>query len=672
MFHCTQKHAPMYRIFIVTLIFCSLSASVFGQLRMSHIYSNNMMLQCNTAVPIKGHGKPSSTVKLLFNGKNYTDKVQSDGSWKIILPPAKPGFITNIEVINGDERIQLENVIFGDIWLCGGQSNMEWFLSATENADAEIQSAQYPNLRIVDVPHRMEASEQKDFAAPLLWSSGTPASVAQFSAVGYYFGKQLMHALDIPIGLINNNYGGTVVEAWTSGTGLQGLPVYEKKVRKLETINFEKEKNEGTNAHNKWMANFYQKDQGIIDSIYAWANPIMDRTNWKKINLPGYWEASSDSTLRDLDGVVWLYKKIKFEGDASAGKISMGAIDDSDMIWINGESVGSTFNRYNKDRVYDIKKNILHHGENIIIIRVEDYIGGGGVTGSSSKLFIQQGDLITRLDGTWQYKIGMRSTEKMPSSSFSPNHYPTCLYNGMIAPMADFPIKGVIWYQGESNTYRAFEYRDLFKRFILDWRSRFNHPDLPFLYVQLANYYPEDSIPGESQWAELREAQEKALCLLNTSMVTAIDIGEANNIHPINKYEVGRRLALAALADVYYQQQVIYLSPSYDSHTIKDNAVFIKLKNEYNGLKTTDKFGYIFGFSIAGDDQIFRWAKAEIIDKNIIKVWSDKVKSPKVVRYAWQNNPSPANLFNSHDFPALPFRTDDWKLSTQDIRLTDE
>jgi len=242
----------------------------------------------------------------------------------------------------------------------------------------------------------------------------------------------------------------------------------------------------------------------------------------------------------------------------------------------------------------------------------------------------------------------------------------------MIAPMADFPIKGVIWYQGESNTYRAFEYRDLFKRFILDWRSRFNHPDLPFLYVQLANYYPEDSIPGESQWAELREAQEKALCLLNTSMVTAIDIGEANNIHPINKYEVGRRLALAALADVYYQHQVIYLSPSYDSHTIKDNAVFIKLKNEYNGLKTTDKFGYIFGFSIAGDDQIFRWAKAEIIDKNIIKVWSDKVKSPKVVRYAWQNNPSPANLFNSHDFPALPFRTDDWKLSTQDIRLTDE
>ncbi|HFB99971.1 MAG TPA: 9-O-acetylesterase, partial [Phaeodactylibacter sp.] len=424
-------------------------------------------------------------------------------------------------------------------------------------------------------------------------------------------------------------------------------------------------KNKGESEHSKWIAKFNTMDEGVKNDEYIWANPNTDYSQWKPIRLPGLWETSGIASIKTMDGVMWFTRTFEIPSLAAASEImlSLGPIDDSDRTWINGKLVGETYNRYNKNRDYKIDKAVLKVGKNRITIRVEDYVGGGGLSTTDENVFLALGEDKISLAGMWKYHVGMIPSTPFDASNFGPNNFPTCLYNGMIAPMTDFPIKGVIWYQGETNTYRAYEYRDLFQRWIKDWRKAWHNNTLPILFVQLANYKNEEKMPIESQWAELREAQTMALKLPNTAMITAIDIGEAKSIHPVNKQEVGRRLSLAALNEVY-GKNVKYKGPSYTHMKKSGKYIDIFFEDTYEGLKVTDKFSYVFGFSIAGEDKKFHWAKAEIIDSNQIRVWSNSVENPAAVRYAWQDNPQPANVFNSEGFPMFPFRTDDWKLST--------
>ncbi len=655
----------LFSSLLITVAFVQAQA-----LQVPAIFSDNMVLQRDSDITVWGTGKPGHTIHVTLEREQYRTVVPASGKWEVTIPPHSAGGSYNLRIIDYEDHHKKDylNVTFGDIWLCGGQSNMEWFTENALHGKAEVAAANHPDIRLLTVPRKIANKPQEDILKTN-WQICTPKSVAQFSAVGYFFGRLLNDSLGVPIGLINDNWGGTVAEAWASEDAFVDLPNYKAQIDKLHTINPEKESKSGDAAFNQWLESFKNEDAGRKGDTFVWAKKAKYR-KWKSIDIPTQWEAAGQKELEELDGVVWFQKNIVLTAHqaATAKNISLGTIDDSEKTWINGHLVGEMYNRYNKDRFYAIPAGILKEGDNSIVVRVEDYIGGGGLYGKPEKLFIETKNEKIPLAGSWHYKIGYACTTPMPRNGFGPNAYPSMLYNGMIAPIRKFAIKGVIWYQGESNVERAVEYRDIFRRLILDWQKQFNNSTLPFLFVQLANFMTPQVKPQDSKWAELREAQASVLDLPGTAMITAIDIGEAGSIHPLNKQEVGRRLALAAVREVYGIYDISYKGPVYEKMTIKGNRIIIHFAPDHNPLKASGKKGFIKGFTISGADKVFHWAKAKITGDHEVTVWARDVAHPVAVRYAWANNPQNANLYNTVGFPAYPFRTDDWELSTQNTK----
>lgn len=651
----------------LTALLLILPFFAFSQFRVATIFSDNMVLQRDTKIPIWGWAEDGTQVKMIFNGQTYRTGT-ANGMWRFTIPPRPAGKRYGILLRTKDTSAVLRNITFGDVWLCGGQSNMEWFTENVINSEEALKSATNKDIRLFQVPHKIATEPIQDIENTT-WQICSPKSVKQFSAVGYFFGKNLTEELNIPIGLIGNNYGGTVIETWMSQDAFRYMPVYRNQIKSLTKKDLEKDNKEIENKFKAWLAKFTTQEQGLKDGEYLWKN--IDYSDEPTLDLPNQWESSSIDTLKELDGVVWLAKEFtltKKQADAKT-ELSLGPVDDSDITWINGIKVGETQNQWNKDRHYSIPNNTLKVGKNIIVVRVEDYMGGGGIYGKPADLFLDfnQKKQLT-LAGKWHYKIGYTTTEPMPSGGdFGPNSAPTLLYNGMIAPITKFPIKGVIWYQGETNTYRAVEYKTLKPKWIQNWRKLWNNPNMPIIWVQLANYQEPEKEPTKSSWAELREAQQEALAEPNTAMITAIDIGSAKTIHPLNKQEVGRRLSLAALEEVY-GKKTNYKSPRFlKIKKKKRKYIDLEFTDVFDGLSTSDHSSIISGFSIAGKDQVFHWAKAKIIGPNKIRVYTPKKLGIVAIRYAWATNPDPANIINSQKFPLLPFRTDNWKLSTDGI-----
>lgn len=653
-----MKNQPQFILLILCLL---LGFTVEAQLRLPKVISSNMVLQRNHEVPLWGWAGAGQSVEVTFNGKKIAGKADLEGQWKVKLPATKAGGPYEISIKSGTESIDLTNILFGDVWVCSGQSNMEWPLSLANNPDEEIAAANYPNIRLFTVPHKIAQKPQADLEEGE-WSVCSPETVASFSAVGYFFGRDLNQSLDIPIGLISSNWGGTVVETWISKDGLRGVPSMIQAAEKVGSLDFEREAAEAEQKQKEWIDKFKTLDEGIKDGEYTWAKPETPYQTWKAIELPVLWESAGVEALEGFDGVVWFAKTLELgkEVEGKAGVLHLGPIDDSDVSWVNGKQVGETFNKYNVARKYELPAGTLKAGKNTVVVRVEDYHGGGGIYADSKDFYLQIGDKKMTLEGNWQYKIGTPSigNEDRPRG-YGPNSYPTLLYNGMIQPIINYPIKGAIWYQGESNAGRAYQYRKLFPELIENWRAKWKVGDFPFYFVQLANFMAAVDEPQASNWAELREAQDMTLSLPNTGMASAIDIGQADDIHPRNKQEVGRRLALAAKKTTY-GQNIPYTGPRYETVEFRKGAAIIKFSEVAEGLVVKDKYGYLKGFTIAGADQQFHWAKAEIVDGNTVKVYSDAVKVPVAVRYGWANNPDQANLYNSADLPTNPFRTDDW------------
>ncbi|MDQ0639787.1 sialate O-acetylesterase [Pedobacter sp. W3I1] len=459
----------------------------------------------------------------------------------------------------------------------------------------------------------------------------------------------------IPIGLIHTSWGGTIAEAWTSAESLKKMADFSAAVDQIQ----KSAKNPSAISYeervNKWVKITTDKDSGNQDGQMKWA--LTESSNWKNMTLPTLWE---DAALQNFDGVVWFTKKVTIPENwkTNGAKLNLGTIDDNDITFINGVKVGETAG-YNIGRTYTIPANLLKVGENIITVRVFDSGGGGGLYGDAKDLNLTNGSAEKiSLAGVWKYKIGLdfKNIEPKPFEENGPNR-PTVLYNAMIHPYQQFSIKGAIWYQGESNADRAYQYRELFPTMIKDWRQKWAQGDFPFYFVQLANFMQVDHAPVESAWAELREAQQKTLALPNTGMATIIDIGDAKDIHPKNKQEVGRRLALIALAKTY-GQKINYSGPVYQSNKIEGKQIRLTFGNSENGLKAADGAA-LTGFAIAGADKKFYWAKASIQGNQII-VSSDQVVNPVAVRYAWGNNPV-CNLVSNDGLPASPFRTDNWQ-----------
>lgn len=640
----------MKKIQILALCFIFVAFSANAKISTPKFFSDNMVLQRDMPVKIWGKASKGENVTLEFNGQTLTTKADSNGKWEVELNAMKYGGPYTLSISGKDNSLTFRNVLIGDVWICSGQSNMEWPLNKTENAEVEIKQSANKNIRLLTVEKTIETEEQYDIKSGT-WEECTSQTSALFSAVGYYFGKELEKDLHVPIGLIHTSWGGTDIQTWTSWDVMKQTDDYKKYAGKsiAKAINFNPKNIEKYNVA-------LTKDTGDKNKWYLPATNVKD---WKTMSVPGLWGGD----YANEDGIIWFRKEINLPASAAgkSGILYLGMVDDADDTYINGQLVGQT-NSYDAKRIYPVETGILKEGLNTIVAKVIDTGGGGGIWGDEKEVYLEVNGQKYPLAGEWLFKPST-ITSQFGVASYSPNAFASLLYNGMIKPLVNYGIKGAIWYQGENNAYEAYKYRTMFPEMIKDWRKQWGY-DFPFFWVQLANFMAVKDQPEESAWAELREAQNRTLSLPATGQAVITDIGDAADIHPQNKKDVGYRLALNALK-VAYGKNIVASGPAYDSMTKSGDKIILKFKNA-QGLASRDdnKYGYLKGFSIAGNDRKFVWAKA-YVDGDKVVVFSDEVKEPVAVRYAWADNPDDNNLVNASGLLASPFRTDDWPGITQ-------
>ena len=615
------------------------------------IFSSNMVLQQGIEIPVWGWASSGERVTVTLGKSTVNVRTGRDGKWKVKLPGFDYGGPYTMTV-SGRNKIVFDNVMIGEVWIASGQSNMEWQLSQSKNAEEEIAAAAYPNIRLFQVPRTVAQFPQDDISSGE-WKACTPENVAGFSAVAYFFGRELHRKLNVPIGLIHSSWGGTVAETWISTETIENDPDFAEPLKNLRSMDMETyEQEQRERVKQLFGGKIPAEDSGLVNGQPVWSAIDLDDGNWKSLVVPKYWE---EQGYAQIDGVAWYRKEIKLteEQSKSTATLHLGKVDDSDITWINGIEVGKTEGFYDKDRIYTIDAKYLRPGPNMLVVRVHDTGGNGGIWGDPKNQFLAIGSEKVEISGDWNFRI---SKATISSVNVGPNSYPTLLFNGMINPIVPYGIKGAIWYQGESNATRAKQYQRIFPALITDWRKHWNQGDFPFLFVQLANYMKAPEIPGESAWAELREAQTMTLSLPNTGMAVAIDIGEANDIHPRNKQDVGLRLSLNALK-IAYGKDIVHSGPVFKSVEIKDNKAVVTFDHVGSGLMVKDRYGYVKGFTLAGTDGKHHWAKAQIISNNQIEIWADAVLNPVAIRYGWADNPDDVNLYNKEGLPAIPFRS---------------
>ena len=617
---------------------------VFSEVKLPKIFSDNMVLQRDLPIPVWGWANKNEKITIQINGQSRTVKAGKNGEWKTTFDPMKAGGPYRITV-EGKNTIVFENILVGDVWICSGQSNMEWPVASSNNPQQEIANADYPQIRLFTAP-KSTAKDPLDDVEEGSWQAVSPETIAGFSAVGYFFGRELHQNLDIPIGLINTSWGGTVVETWTSREAISSIDDFKKELSELSELDFEKKRQEILDQMEAYKPAADENPQSLGEEKALWADPSYNDQQWHEMKVPGFWEASR---LPSLDGVVWFRKTFNLEKIPEKAVLSLGPIDDNDITWVNGVKVGET-NKYDEDRMYTVDPSILKVGKNVLAIRVEDTGGGGGIWGD--EVFLETAENKINLSGDWKFL----ATRAEVFTTVNPNDYPTLLFNAMINPLVPYGIKGAIWYQGESNAGRPYQYRKLFSLLINDWRNHWEQGEFPFLFVQLANFETSEG----SDWPALREAQTMTLSLPNTGMAVTIDIGNPRDIHPRNKQDVGKRLALAA-RKVAYGEDLVYSGPLFRSMKIENGKAILTFDHTGAGLTATDKYGHLRGFQIAGKDRKFLFARAEIVDDQTVVVYHKNIKEPVAVRYAWSDNPEDANLYNQEMLPASPFRTDDWR-----------
>ena len=613
------------------------------------LFTDNAVLQRDRDIVVWGTADPGGVIEVELEENEATATVDEQGTWQVTLPAMEAGGPYELEIEGAEER-SLKNIMIGDVWVASGQSNMEWVLKAdVDNFEEEIAKADFPNIRLLTVEKNTSYTPLDSLAAvDGGWLPCSPQTVPNFSAVAYFFGRQIHQDEDIPIGLISSNWGGTPAEAWTSESALMRVPGFPAVLKEQEQQK-EIDPEEETLKRNAIIKG---ADQKVSDANYR---PDFDVSQWKMMTIPTLWEAS-DTTLRTFDGFVWFQKSVTLPA-RYAGKpltLHLGAIDDDDITWFNGQRVGAT-QGYTQPRTYTLPGEVVKAGENIITVRVQDNMGGGGLYGPSEAMYLAEGEdkLAVDLTGRWAYDATQEPP--FPPTSNRQNQ-PATLYNAMIAPLLPYPIKGVIWYQGESNAGRAEEYATLFPAMIEDWRQQWGGNAFPFLFVQLANFKPNGAPPD--QWAYLREAQNAALKLDKTGVAVTIDIGDSTDIHPRNKLDVGDRLATAARA-VAYGEASVFTGPMYESMRVSGDSIVIRFQGVGEGLmKLPDE--EVAGFTIAGQDRTFKKATVHIISPTEVSVWAADVEQPTAVRYGWANNPA-VNLYDENGLPVSPFRTDTWE-----------
>lgn len=636
-----------------------------AEIKMSPLFTDNMVLQQKSDAPIWGTAEPKAkvTVKTSWNKASYTAVADEAGKWMVKVSTPKAGGPYSMTVTEqGAQPITIKNVLIGEVWICSGQSNMQMPVKGNwakvTNCDEEVANAKYPKMRLISVERLTSSKPEDNFTTyGNGWMECSPENVAEFSATAYFFGREIHKKRGVPVGLIHTSWGGTTIEAWMSKEALAGVKDLGSQA---EMVSGWPATREERRAKSQGAVDAWNRLSNTFDDAFVqfsdFSEEKFDDSRWDNMKLPG----NLERVYSGFDGHVLVRRTVDIPAAWAGKEIKMhiGGVDDKDFTYFNGTQIGGE-QGWNKARVYTIAGNLVKEGKTTVAIRIMDKSGNGGISGNDQSFYLEgpDGSKIS-LAGNWKSKkdADYSCMPARPVNMYNEPYWSTVLYNAMIAPLVPYSIKGAIWYQGCSNDDRAYQYQDLMRLLIADWRDKWGY-DFPFYITQLANYTKRQTQPTESTWAELREAQLMAARTVpNTGMAVTIDIGEANDIHPRNKQEVGRRLALQALNKTY-GMQVACSGPVYESYEIDGNVIRLKFSSVAGGLVV--KGDKLEGFTIAGADHKFHWAEAKIVG-NCIEVSCKDVPRPLAVRYAWAHNPL-GNLYNTTGLPASPFRTDSWQ-----------
>jgi sialate O-acetylesterase len=618
----------------------------------SSMFGDNMVLQRGKANRFWGWAKPGQAVRVEIAGQTATAVTGPDGRWQAEVKVPAPGGPYTVKITGPEQSVMLHEVLVGDVWLCGGQSNMELGLSRTRNGDDEIKTANHPEIRLFLVkPHVSYSPAAVPQGSWKICSPQTVAEGAGFSAVAYFFGRNLQDELHVPIGLIEDCWGGTPAESWMSPESLHQLKDFDAPLAEIERLHAK-----GGPEYGSFLMHWLDEyDVGLQSN--TWAAAELDDAGWKTVQIPG---GFSELGVADVPSICWFRKEFTLPDPLPAGQatLCLGSIEKMDTAYLNGQWVGAS-SWVENPRVYVIKNGVLKPGRNVLAVRVFKLKPQGGFLAKPDELRLVLGDQsVIPLAGEWKGRLSVDARPPHPLPLTFENYptMPAILYEGMIEPVAPLAIRGAIWYQGEANAERAHQYQALLPAMIGDWRKLFGQGDFPFYIVSLPAFMHRRDQPGDDAWAELREAQAlTARNVKNSGLAVTIDTGDPDNIHPKDKKVVGERLALCALAGEY-GKKISDAGPTFTSVEHLPGALKLHFSHTDGGLVV--KGDKLEEFAVAGRDRKWHWADAKVEGDSVV-VSSPMVSDPQAARYAWQANPA-ATLYNGAGLPAVPFRTDNW------------
>jgi sialate O-acetylesterase len=692
-----KKHPTSPIMKLPFLLLLALTAfPAWANVSLPAIISNHMVLQKSAKARVWGKADPGEQVSVALDLATGKATAGPDGKWavELNLSESKQGPFEMI--VQGKNRIAIADVVVGEVWVASGQSNMEFPMKGRGDAigaDQEIAGSANPMLRQFSVWKAVSFEPLDQCRGE--WIVAGPDATGKFTAVGYFFGKKLQKELQTPVGILHSNWGGTPVEAWTSQGALATIPdLKQSSDRQIAEFNaYPQTKAACAAAFGRWLADNAREDKPSADAP-AYAGTGIAADGWVKIQLPGPVAAQG----LPANGVIWLRKEIPIDAKQANAplNLSLGSMEGFESIYWNGQFIKATtvkdFPEQNAGRNCTIPAELVREGKAVIAVRIYAPVSTPKFTNGGS---LRAGSLW--IGGEWLAKAELEfpalTPEKLAAAApqtlparMLQQFLPSSLFNGMISPLLAYSIRGAIWYQGESNAVRAWQYRTAFPLMIQDWRARWKQGDFPFYFCQLANFGGKNNQPGEAAWAELREAQAEALKLPQTGQAVLIDIGEAADIHPRNKQDVGDRLAAIALANDY-GKAIPFSGPVYQlvkiengkarlnfasvegglvAHPVPATYVMRSLQNETAPMVRNSPQSELEGFAICGEDKKWVWADAKI-EGNTVLVWNSNVPAPVAVRYGWSGNPT-CNLYNKAGFPASPFRTDDFPASTLNVK----
>lgn len=626
----------------------------------ARLFSDHVVLQRQQPIPVWGWVKPGESVRVSLAGQTLQTKAGPDGKWLVRFRPLEAGGPYTLSITAKSGQVSLQDVLIGEVWLCAGQSNMEWPVKAADNFLVEKQNANFPQIRHFFVEHDLALSPQSDLKSGN-WTVCTPETVGDFTAVGFFFARELAQKLAVPIGLIHSSWGGSQAEGWISREGMLSNPELRSTVQQMPATWAQVDSLVDVKLRRQLLG-VDQKPTQADEQAYLTAT--YDPSGWKAADPLGQWDWKGMNGFR---GQGYMTRQVDIPGNMVDGPttLALAEHDGPFQMYINGKPVAD--GSKTGVRKINLPANTWQSGPNRLMIKFGNAVNpswfGLGLQGSSTDLYVENTNGRISLAGNWHIMPSFAETHTYTRFM---NNLATGLYNGMIQPLVPFAIRGVLWYQGETNAGRAYQYRQTFPLLITDWRQKWTN-EFPFYYVQLSSFGTSQNSNQGSDWAELREAQTATLRLPNTGMAVTTDVGNPKDIHPTNKQDVGHRLATIALKQTY-GQPASEGSPLFDKVDFKNGEAVLSFKNGTNGFMVKDPYGYLKGFEIAGADKVFQYAPARI-EGNRVVVSNSAVPQPVAVRYGWSNAPVEANLFSKDGFPVSPFRTDNWPGVTEKTKF---